>query len=193
MAQIVAAGLPRPIRRAQIVRWLVGVLLATIVGMSAGRTADALRARGLLGGPAQIGDTVALPSGSLRVDAAIPEVMAAMQHEKFARLGMSMSVMVPDSTPEGQQTITLIVTLDGGSRGMTIDLAQFTLAGDALPPTPALRSDIGGLSIPAGSALNGSIVFRIPDDATNLTLRYGESQPIAITVETSNHHDEVAP
>jgi hypothetical protein len=193
MAQTALAGPPRSIRRAQLVRWLVGVLLATIVGMSAGRTIDALRARGMLGGQAQIGDTVALPSGSLRVDAAIPELMAAMQHEKFAQLGMSMSVMVPDSTPEGQQTITLIVTLDGGTRGMTIDLSEFTLAGDALPPTPALRSDMGGLSIPAGSAVNGTLVFRIPDDAANLTLRYGASQPIAITVDTSNHHDEVTP
>jgi hypothetical protein len=193
MSQPVSLQPAQPSRRTHPAHWILALLLALVVGMSAGETLEALRERGMLGGTPQLGDTIALPGGSLRVDAAIPEVMAAMQHEKFARLGMNMSVMVPDSTPEGQQTIVLLVTIAGGDRGMALDLDQFMLSGDGMAPTQALRSDIGGLHIPAGSAINGTLVFRTPADADTLSLRYGDSAPIAIRLDSVEHHDEEAP
>lgn len=171
--------------------WLnpIVLLIAVITILSIVVTIDVMSQNGILFGPARAGQDVALSGGRMRVNAVLPEMMAQMNHQQFANLGMTMSAMVPDSTPEGMRTFTVVVTLFGEGSGLTYNLEEFVVSGQGMLPVAAMRTDMGSNIVPAGSLMQGTLIFRVPKDATNLTLRYGNSRPIALELDLGYGHD----
>lgn len=130
-----------------------------------------------------------MPGGAMRVAEVIPEHLAPMNHGQFARLGMTMTAMVPDATPEGLRTFTVLVALSGrGAAGMQLGADEFVVSGPGFTATP-LRADLGGGRVPAGSSLTGVLVFRVPEGAQRVHLRYAGGQPVALPLgEAPEHH-----
>lgn len=176
-------GRPSSIR---IITALIGVL--AILGLTTALD-QALRHGGIAWNAAP-GDDVALPGGRMRVEAVIPEQLAPMNHERFARLGMAMSAMVPDSTPEGQRTFTVLLSLVGqGPDGLDVRAERFSVSAPGLGPIAPLRSDMGTTTVPPGSGMTGTLVFRVPADAETLSLRYDGAYPIVLQLgEAPKHH-----
>jgi hypothetical protein len=163
---------------------LVLVAVATLVSVMV--TVDALVRAGLLLGTARVGQYVQVSGGQMRVDAVLPETLAPMNHQKFANLGMTMAAMVPDSTPEGMRTFAVLVTVIGEHPGFEFELDHFTVSGKGMQQVTALRSDIGAALVPAGSVMQGTVVFRVPIEATNLTLQYAGSSHIQVDYAHEN-------
>lgn len=170
-----------PAARPGLATRLIVALLALLSILSIGVTIDAALRSGLIGGPAFPGDELPLPGGLMVINEVIPEHLAPMQHANFARLGMSMNTMVPDATPEGFRSFTVLLTLAGrDADGLSIDIEQFTVSGSGLEPTAPLRSDIAVDWIAPGNRLEGTLVFRVPETATDLTLRYADGRAVAL-------------
>lgn len=187
MTRAIHLPLPRP-RPAGAALRLIAALLGLLIGASAWMTWGALQ--GLAA--AKLGDEVALPGGALVVEAVIPEQMAPMNHAGYANLGMSMSAVVPDMTPEGLKTFAVMLTLSGrGAGGMSLDVGQFRVSGPGLEPTAPLRSDMAAEHLPQGSLLNGSLVFRVPADVQEVSLSYAGGRPVLLSLgEAPDHHEE---
>lgn len=131
--------------------------------------------------PARIGEPVEVPGGLLRVEEVTPENMAPMQMGKFANQGMSMSGSIPDMTPDGQRRFSVDVTLasaESGSLGYSTE--DFRLTGEGMKETGPLRSKIGAGSIPAGSAVSGTLVFQVPEKAKDLEMSFDGGRPVAL-------------
>lgn len=169
--------------------WAIGALIGVLALLGLALNARQLAGNGGVLWAANVGDEVAIPGGALRVEEAIPEYLDPMNHSQFARLGMTMAAMVPDATPEGQRTFTLLVSLIGrGADGIEVRAEQFTVSGPGFSATP-LRADLGGGLVPPGSGLMGVLVFRVPEGAQSVTLRYAGGQPIAVHLgEAQEHH-----
>lgn len=180
---------PRP-TRSRRTTWAIGALVGLLALLGVGlNVQQAVRNGGVIWA-ARVGDEVRLPGGAMRVDEVIPEHLDPMNHGQFARLGMTMTAMVPDSTPEGQRTFTVLVTLIGrGADGLQLGAEGFTVSGAGFGPITPLRADLGGGLVPAGSGLTGLLVFRVPVEAQTAVLRYAGGQPVALTLgEAPEHH-----
>lgn len=180
----------RALSRPQGTTWLVIALVGLLATLGLGLTMEQVARNGGVIWAAALGDEVALPGGALRVEQVIPEHLAPMNHGRYANLGMTMSSMVPDSTPEGQRTFTVLVTLIGrGADGLELSADQFTVSGAGVAPTSPLRSDLGYSRVPAGSGMTGVLVFRVPAEAQRLTLRYAGGHPVILQLgEAPGHH-----
>jgi hypothetical protein len=158
----------------------VGVLLATNLIMQGIAPAS----------PAQLAELVEVPGGSLRVDHVIPEQMAAMHAGKFAQSGMNMSGMGIDMTPEGYRRFTVEITLAGEARGgLRYPADQFRVTGTGMEATGPLRHQLGNGIVPEASAASGTLIFQVPEAATDLLLSFGdEGRPIALNLEAADDH-----
>jgi hypothetical protein len=183
---LTAARSPRTRGTTLTIAVLIGLLALLGLGLNLRQAAG----NGGVIWAASIGDEVSIPGGLLRVDEAIPEHLDPMNHGQFARLGMTMTAMVPDATPEGQRTFTLLVSLIGrGADGIEASSDQFTVSGPGFSAVTPLRADLGGGLVPSGSALTGVLVFRVPEAAQSVTLRYAGGRSIAVNLgEAPDHH-----
>jgi hypothetical protein len=169
--------------------WAIATLIGILAVLGLGLTFEQAARNGGVVWAASVGDEVAIPGGGLRVDEVLPEQLDPMNHSQFARLGMTMSAMVPDATPEGQRTFTLLVSLIGrGADGIVAEADQFTVSGAGLAPVTPLRADLGGGLVPPGSGLTGLLVFRVPEEVQSVTLRYAGGQPIAVNLGAAPDH-----
>jgi hypothetical protein len=142
--------------------------------------------------PAQLGEMVELPGGLLRVDQVTPETMAPMHAGNFGKSGMNMSGMGVDMTPEGYRRFTVEFTVAAEARGgLQFAPEQFHVTGSGMEVATPLRSQLGDQFAPQGSAFTGSLVFQVPDKASNLVLSLDDSsQPISLDLPTADdHHD----
>lgn len=139
--------------------------------------------------PVNIGDTVDIPGGLLRVDGVTPESMAPMQTQKYQRSGMSMSANVPDMTPEGYKRFNVDVSLAAENGDVNYSAKDFLLTGEGIDQVTPLRNELDPGLLPEGSAIQGILVFQVPEDAKNLTLTFdGSRQPIALELPKGDGH-----
>lgn len=172
------------------VAWVVLALIGVLAALGGAATVEQARRQGGIGWTAAAGDTVAVPGGTISVTAVIPETIGPMNHSGYAQLGMSMQTMVPDSTPEGQRTFTVLVSLVGAAAG-GLDAAaeRFTVSGAGLAAEAPLRAELGDALVPPGSGMTGVLVFRVPAELEAVTLRYDGGHPITLQLgEAPEHH-----
>lgn len=163
-----------PGRRRTLGRVLL--LLAVVAALAVG-------AWGLLSStatPARLGEAAGVSGGTLRVEKVTPEHMAAMQSDKFAASGMSMSSTGMDMAPKGQRRFTVDVTLSAGSGDLSYTAEQFRLSGEGLEATGPIRQELEDGSVPAGSSVSGNLVFQAPEGARGLMLSFDGGQPVAL-------------
>ena len=134
--------------------------------------------------PARMGETVEVPGGAVRVDGVAPERMAPMQMKKFAEKGMNMSGMGVDMTPKGFRRFSADVTLVGqGSGGLAYSEERFRLTGEGTKETKPLRSTLEPGTVSQGSAVSGTIVFQVPEEAKGLRLSFDGGTPVALDLK----------
>lgn len=139
--------------------------------------------------PALVGDTVEVTGGSLRVEEVTPESMAPMQTKKYQRSGMSMSANVPDMTPEGYKRFNVDVSLAAETADINFSAKDFRLTGEGIDQVTPLRHELNTSILPEGSAIQGIVVFQVPEDAKNLMLTFdGSRQPVALDVPGGKGH-----
>ena len=125
--------------------------------------------------------------------------MAPMQSDKFAASGMNMSSMGMDMAPEGQRRFTVGVTLAAGkSGGLDYSAEDFQIEGEGIEKSVPIRDQLEGETVSSGGAISGNLVFQIPEDASDLTLSFKESRPVALDLppaseEGVHSHDEASP
>lgn len=172
------------------VAWVVFALIGVLAALGGAATVEQARRHGGIGWTAAAGDTVAVPGGTISVTAVIPETIGPMNHSGYAQLGMSMQTMVPDSTPEGQRTFTVLVSLAGtGAAGLDAGAERFTVSGHGLAAVEPLRAELGDALVPPGSGKTGVLVFRVPAELEAVTLRYDGGHPITLQLgEAPEHH-----
>jgi hypothetical protein len=145
--------------------------------------------------PVRLGEMVELPGGLLRVDRITPENMAPMHAGNFGKSGMNMSGMGVDMTPEGYRRFTVEFTVAAKARdGLQFAPEQFHVTGSGMEVVTPLRSQLGEQFAPQGSAFTGSLVFQVPDKASNLVLSFdNSSQAISLDLPTADDqhgHDD---
>ncbi len=143
---------------------------------------------------AHAGETVAVPGALVRVDQVMPEHMAPMHGDKFARSGMNMSGMGMDMAPPGYRRFTVAITLVGqASDGLRYSEDWFRLTGQGMTETGVYRHQFGTGAVPRGSAVSGSLTFQVPEGASGLLLHVrGGERPIALDPgPVSDQHEHV--
>lgn len=172
------------------VAWAVLALIGVLAALGGAATVEQARRYGGIGWTAAAGDTVVVPGGTISVTAVIPETIGPMNHSGYARLGMTMQTMVPDSTPEGQRTFTVLVSLvSTGANGLDAEAERFTVSGVGLTAVGPLRAELGDALVPPGSGKTGVLVFRVPAELEVVTLRYDGGHPITLQLgEAPDHH-----
>ncbi|MGB3634568.1 MAG: hypothetical protein WA982_11055 [Rubrobacteraceae bacterium] len=164
------------------------LFIFTLAALAAGGW-GLLAAVGAQGPPVGVGDSLEIPGGSLRVDEVTPESMAPMQTKKYQRSGMSMSSNVPDMTPEGYKRFNVDVSLAAETAGIDYSAKDFQLTGEGIDRVTPLRNELDPGLLPQGSAIQGILVFQVPEDAKNLMLTFGDSrQPVALDVPEGKGH-----
>ncbi len=140
--------------------------------------------------PARVGETVEVQGGLLRVDSVSPEHMAPMQMGKFAQSGMpGMSSMGMDMAPEGQKRFVVDVTLGADNGELSYSPEDFRISGEGVEQSAPIRAELDSGTIPAGSAISGSLVFQVPEETKELLLGFGdEGQKVALTLDESDAH-----
>ncbi len=138
--------------------------------------------------PARVGEPVKVSGGVFQVDRVVPESMAPMQMENFAKSGMFMSGMVADMTPEGKKRFTLEVSLSGGNGGLRFSENDFRVNGEGMKETRPLRGQLGTGKISSGQATSGILTFQVPEEAEDLVLGFRDSRPVILDLgsETEN-------
>ena len=140
--------------------------------------------------PARIGEAVEVPGGLLRVDAVTPEYMAPMQSDKFAASGMSMSAMGMDMAPEGKRRIAVDVSLAAEKSGLPYSPERFRIAGEGMEETGPIRDQLGAGAVPLVSAISGTLIFQVPEDAKELELRFADGRPVALDLPAAEEGDD---
>ena len=132
------------------------------------------------------GEPVEVAGGSLIVDQVLPEKMAPMQMDKFAKTGMNMSGMVSDMTPEGKRRFNVEVTLAAGGRALEYEADDFRVSAQGMRPIPPLRDKLVEGTIPAGNAVSGTLVFQVPEEAEQLSLSLDGSRPVDLELDPAS-------
>jgi Domain of unknown function (DUF4352) len=140
--------------------------------------------------PARVGEPVEVPGGLVRVDSLAPEHMASMQMGKFAKAGMGgMSSMGMDMAPEGQRRFVVDVTLGAKDGDLSYSPEDFSISGEGVKHSAPIRDQLDSGTLPAGSAISGSLVFQVPEETTKLMLGFGdEGQKVALNLNESDAH-----
>jgi len=140
--------------------------------------------------PARVGETVEVPGGLVRVDSVSPEHMASMQVGKFAQAGMAgMSSMGMDMAPEGQRRFVVDVTLGTKDGDLSYSPEDFNISGEGVKKSAPIRDQLDSGTIPAGSAISGTLVFEVPEETTKLMLSFGDDgQKVALNLNDSGAH-----
>jgi hypothetical protein len=148
--------------------------------------------------PARLGEAVQVPGGLMSVDRAYPWHMAPMQMGKFANAGMNMGGSTNmDMPPEGQRRLNVAFTLRAeAGAGLSYSSEDFRISGEEMKETGPYQSKLEAGAVPAGSALSGSLIYQVPEEARNLMLSFGDGgRKVALDlkpVTESNGHLEGA-
>jgi hypothetical protein len=183
-----AASPERPVHRAAPVRRAGGLLTAALLVASLILlTVAGLVARPLLlpapsgGAAAQLG----LPGGVVQLNQVRPEVLAHMP-------GMP-GTMVPDPLPAGFRRLSLDVTLLGEEQGLRYDAVRFRIVAPGVRPVAPSRDALGSGLVPAGSRVDGELVFQVPTAATGLSLTVlGADEAIEVEAPPAADHQRDA-
>jgi Domain of unknown function (DUF4352) len=126
--------------------------------------------------PARLGEAVEVPGGLMSVDRAYPWHMAPMQMGNFANAGMNMAGSTKmDMPPEGQRRLNVELTLRAESGvGLSYSSEDFRISGEGMKETGPYQSKLGAGTVPAGSAVSGSMTFQVPEEASKLMLGFGD-------------------
>lgn len=171
------------------VTWTTAALIGLLAALGLGLTLQQIGSMGGVVWAAAVGDEVPIPGGTMRIEEVMPEHLDPMNHGRFASLGMTMQAMVPDSTPEGQRTFSVLVTLIGqGPDGLQLSAEQFTLSGGAVAGVAPLRSDQGRYLVPPGSGMTALLVYRVPVELESATMRYAGGMPVVLTLGKARAH-----
>lgn len=157
--------------------------MAIAVGVTVSLTAGAwgvFSSLNVEAAPARVGEVVEVRGGLVRVDAVTPEHMAAMQADKFAASGMSMSSMGMDMAPEGQRRFTVDVALAAEDGTLNYSPEDFRLTGEGVKEAGPIRDALEGEAVPAGGTVSGSLVFQVPEDAKGLELTFDGGRAVAL-------------
>jgi hypothetical protein len=140
--------------------------------------------------PARVGEMVEVPGGLLRVDNVTPEHMASMQMGKFAQAGMGgMSSMGMDMAPEGERRFVVDVTLGAQDGDLSYSPEDFRISGEGVKQGAPIREQLDSGTIPAGSAISGSLVFQVPEETAELVFGFGdEGQKVILNLDDSDAH-----
>jgi len=116
--------------------------------------------------------------------------MASMQMGKFAQNGMGgMSSMGMDMAPEGQRRFVVDVTLGAKDGDLSYAPGDFRISGEGVKQSAPIRDQLDSGTIPAGSAISGSLVFQVPEETKELMLGFGdEGQKVALHLDESDAH-----
>jgi hypothetical protein len=147
---------------------LAGLVLTTVDGLA----------------PAAGTDRLALAGGSLTAGPVVPEVMA---HNP----GMP-ATMMPDPVPDGFQRFSVEVTLHADS-AVTYAADRFRVTAPGMRAAAPLRDTLGEGTASAGSQVNGTMVFQIPEDVRSVSLvEVGgdDALRLVVPVGTAHHADE---
>jgi hypothetical protein len=154
---------------------LITLLTLTVLAAGAWGLSSALGAEAPTP-TARIGEPVAVPGGFLLVDKVTPEHMAAMRSGKFAASGMNMSGMGMDMAPEGTRRFAVDITLAAEGGDLSYSPEDFRVTGEEMKKEAhPIRHRLGASTIPAGSAVSGSLVFQVPEAAKELVLSLGDA------------------
>lgn len=126
--------------------------------------------------PARLGEAVEVPGGLMSVDRAYPWHMAPMQMGNFANAGMNMAGSTKmDMPPEGQRRLNVEFSLRAESGAdLSYSSEDFRISGEGMKETGPYQSKLGAGTVPAGSAVSGSITFQVPEKANNLMVGFGD-------------------
>lgn len=140
--------------------------------------------------PARIGEAAEVPGGSFSVERFAPEHMAPMQMGNFANKGMSMAGPTNmDMAPEGKERFTVDVALAAGEEGdLSFSEEDFQIAGEGMEQVGPYRSELGSGTVPAGSAVSGTMTLQVPKEAENLTLTFDGGQPVALDSDPAENN-----
>ena len=145
--------MPRSSRPSITASVLVGVVAVLVMGggfwsLSHGSTDH------FHGDYVEIGESIELPDGLIRVDAVRPEIMAAM---------LMPASLMPDPVPDGYRRFTVdLSVLATAENGLDYSTDMFTISGEGLDPTPVHRAVTQPGFVPAGSQATLSVLFDSP-------------------------------
>lgn len=163
---------------------LVVAVTAAVVGGGWGLVSSVVAGAAV---PARVGEPVEVPGGQFQVDRVIPESMAPMQMEKFAKSGMFMSGMVVDMTPEGKKRFVLEISLSGSDSGLRFSEKDFRVNGEGMKETRPLRGQLGSGKISSSEATTGILTFQVPEEAEDLVLSFRDSRPVILDLGSSEN------
>lgn len=115
--------------------------------------------------------TVDLPDGTLRVDGLVDKQVGHVMP------GMS----TPEDVPAGMRRISVNVSLgatDGES--LSYDRRDFTVSGPGVAAVAPVAGQIDNGQLTAGQAISGSLSFDVPESATSLSLRFGDTEAVPL-------------
>ena len=140
--------------------------------------------------PARVGETAEVAGGLLRVDSVDLEHMTAMQMGKFSKSGMpGMSSMGMDMAPDGQRRFVVNVTLGAEDAELSYSPDDFRISGEGVKKSAPIRAQLDSGTIPAGSAISGTLVFQAPEETTKLMLGFGDdAKKVALNLNQSDAH-----
>lgn len=170
-------GMPKSRRRLGGALLAIGIALALVFGGWGGVVS--LKADPP---PARVGEGAEVPGGTFRVDQVIPEHMAPMQMQNFARAGMNMSGMVADMTPEGKRRFNVEFTVSAQDGEMAYSPTDFRLSGRGVDGIAPIKSELGSNSLPAGGTVSGTLTFQVPEEAEGLALSFDGGRPVALAL-----------
>jgi hypothetical protein len=146
--------------------------------------------------PARLGEAVEVPGGILSVDRAYPWHMAPMQMGNFANAGMNMAGSTKmDMPPEGQRRLNVEFSLRAESGAdLSYSSEDFRISGEGMKGTGPYQSKLGAGTVPAGSAVSGSMTFQVPEEASKLVVSFGDGgRKVALDLKhvtgSNNHAD----
>lgn len=115
--------------------------------------------------------TVQLPDGTLRVDGLVDKQVGHVMP------GMS----TPEDVPAGMRRVSVNVSL-GATQGepLSYDRRDFTVSGPGVAPVAPVAGQIDNGQLAAGKAISGSLSFDVPESATSLSLRFGDTEPVPL-------------
>lgn len=166
----------RPTRLA-IVLLVIGVSLAASVVLS--QIVPGSQARRVP--PARAGELVALVGGAVRVDRVTPEQTQPVLPGQFNRAASTTGAGV-DAVPPGHRRFSVGVTLvSHAAEGMRYGADRVWLTGTNLRTGGLHRHQLGAGLLPAGEAISGTLIFQVPNEATNLLLNVRDAdRPIRL-------------
>lgn len=163
--------LPHRGRRPFLAVLLVLGLLATVAAGAWGLSVDR-RHPDEMAASGNGGDWTAVPGGHLRLD--------SVTGNGLAHATMPGMQLMADPVPAGFTRFSIQVTLAAQDQDLSWAAGDFRVSGPGLRPTRPIRVQLGDGVVARGTALSGALTYDVPEDASDLVLRFREGIPIPL-------------